>query len=93
MDLVGRRVAASGVAADLDTRSVERDGQAVTLTGLEFDVLVALMTRAGRVVPRSALLELAGRSDVFLGVGAGLAVGAVIAYFIERGSSSTETLR
>lgn len=64
VDLVGRRIAASGVVADLDARTVEREGQAVALTGLEFDVLVALLARAGRVVPRSALLELAGRSDV-----------------------------
>jgi DNA-binding response OmpR family regulator len=63
-DLLGRRMSVSGVTLDLDARSVERDGAAVTLTGLEFDILVALITRAGRVVPRSALLELAGRSDV-----------------------------
>ncbi|MFZ5895728.1 MAG: response regulator transcription factor [Myxococcota bacterium] len=63
-DLLGRRLQVSGVALDLDARSVERDGAPVTLTGLEFDILVALITRAGRVVPRSTLLELAGRSDV-----------------------------
>ena len=55
---------ASGVIVDLDARTVERDGQPVPLTGLEFDILVALIARAGRVVPRSALLELAGRTDV-----------------------------
>jgi DNA-binding response OmpR family regulator len=64
VDLLGRRVVASGVVVDLDARTACRDGEPVTLTGLEFDVLVALMARAGRVVPRSALLELAGRSDV-----------------------------
>ncbi|MGC4095425.1 MAG: response regulator transcription factor [Polyangiaceae bacterium] len=63
-DLLGRRLLVSGVALDLDARTVERDGVDVTLTGLEFDILVALLTRAGRVVPRSTLLELAGRSDV-----------------------------
>jgi len=63
-DLLGRRMQVSGVALDLDARSVERDGSEVALTGLEFDILVALLTRAGRVVPRSTLLELAGRSDV-----------------------------
>ncbi|HET9932183.1 MAG TPA: response regulator transcription factor [Polyangiaceae bacterium] len=63
-DLLGRRMQVSGVTLDLDARSVERDGVPVTLTGLEFDILVALLARAGRVVPRSALLELAGRSDV-----------------------------
>jgi DNA-binding response OmpR family regulator len=34
------------------------------LTGLEFDLLVALAKRAGRVLPREALLEAAGRGDV-----------------------------
>src|SRR5690349_12679806 len=43
VDLVGRRVLASGVVVDLDARSVERDGQPVPLTGLEFDILVALI--------------------------------------------------
>ncbi len=38
-------------------------------------------------------LRAADRSDVFLGVGMGLAVGAVVAYFLERGSSTTEMLR
>jgi DNA-binding response OmpR family regulator len=63
-DLVERRVAVSGIVADLDTRNVERKGRSIELTGVEFDILVALLQRAGRVVPRSALLELAGRSDV-----------------------------
>lgn len=63
-DLLGRRMQVSGVTLDLDARSVEREGAPVALTGLEFDILVALLARAGRVVPRSALLELAGRSDV-----------------------------
>ena len=63
-DLLGRRMQVSGVTLDLDARSVERDGVPVAVTGLEFDILVALLARAGRVVPRSALLELAGRSDV-----------------------------
>jgi len=49
---------------DVAARSVQRDGRAVELTGLEFDLLLALMRRAGRVVPRASLLEYAGRSDV-----------------------------
>jgi two-component system, OmpR family, response regulator len=63
-DLIDRKVAVSGVVVDLDARSVEREGRAVELTGLEFDILVALLRRAGRVVPRNALLELSGRGDV-----------------------------
>jgi DNA-binding response OmpR family regulator len=61
---VRQKLAVSGVSLDLESRRVERAGAAVELTGLEFDVLVALIQRAGRVVPRSALLELAGRNDV-----------------------------
>ena len=61
---VKKRLSVSGVQVDLESRRVERAGVAVELTGLEFDVLVALLQRAGRVVPRSALLELAGRNDV-----------------------------
>ena len=41
-------------------------GRNVELTGLEFDLLVALMRRPGRVVPRSRLLELAGRGDTLV---------------------------
>ncbi|HTV25305.1 MAG TPA: response regulator transcription factor [Polyangiaceae bacterium] len=61
---VRQKLSVSGVSVDLESRRVERAGAAVELTGLEFDVLVALIQRAGRVVPRSALLELAGRNDV-----------------------------
>jgi DNA-binding response OmpR family regulator len=61
---VRKKLDVSGVSVDLESRRVERGGAAVELTGLEFDVLVALIQRAGRVVPRSALLELAGRNDV-----------------------------
>jgi DNA-binding response OmpR family regulator len=60
-------LAVAGVTADLGTREVAVDGRAVELTGLEFDVLVALMRRAGRVVPRAALLALAGRDEVTVG--------------------------
>jgi DNA-binding response OmpR family regulator len=52
------------MAFDVAARSVQRDGRPVELTGLEFDLLLALARRAGRVVPRGNLLELAGRNDV-----------------------------
>jgi two-component system, OmpR family, response regulator len=61
---VKKKLVASGVSVDLESRRVERGPNLVELTGLEFDVLVALIQRAGRVVPRSTLLELAGRNDV-----------------------------
>jgi DNA-binding response OmpR family regulator len=54
----------SGVVLDLEARTVERAGAAVPLTGLEFDLLAVLMQRAGRVVSRSDLFELAGRGGV-----------------------------
>ena len=39
-------------------------GEPVELTGLEFDILLALARRPGRVVPRETLLADAGRNDV-----------------------------
>jgi DNA-binding response OmpR family regulator len=67
-----RRAAPSGepplvvgnVAVDLQAREVRVAGTAVELTALEFDLLVALARRPGRVVPREVLLEEAGRGDV-----------------------------
>jgi DNA-binding response OmpR family regulator len=58
------RLAAGDVVVDVGSRSVQVNGRAVELTGLELDLLVALLRRAGRVVPRAALLEEAGRTDV-----------------------------
>ena len=52
---------------DLDGRQVSAGGQPVELTALEFDILVALAKRAGRVVPREQLLSQAGRADVVVG--------------------------
>jgi two-component system OmpR family response regulator len=43
------------------------DGKPVELTGLEFDILVALLRRAGRIIQRGALLAEAGRDDVVVG--------------------------
>jgi DNA-binding response OmpR family regulator len=63
-DSVEDRLTAPGLVVDVPARSVEAGGRAVDLTGLEFDLLVALMRRAGRVVPRTSLLEEAGRTDV-----------------------------
>lgn len=58
------KLSAQGLVVDVPARSVQADGRFVDLTGLEFDLLVALMRRAGRVVPRTSLLEEAGRTDV-----------------------------
>jgi DNA-binding response OmpR family regulator len=48
---------------DVGTRTALLGGKPLELTGLELDLLLALVRRAGRVVPREALLELAGRGD------------------------------
>jgi DNA-binding response OmpR family regulator len=60
----GRELVVGDIAIDPDARTVRRGGGAVELTGLEFDLLLALARRAGRVVPREALLEEAGRGDI-----------------------------
>lgn len=52
------------VVVDQGSRQCTRGGVDVDLTALELDVLVALMRRAGRAVPREALLSEAGRGDV-----------------------------
>ncbi|MEM1418008.1 MAG: response regulator transcription factor [Myxococcota bacterium] len=62
--LVGERLSAEGVVIEVDQRRATVDGRALTLTALELDLLAALMRRPGRVVPRSALLQEAGRDEV-----------------------------
>lgn len=65
--MLSERLSAGGIVVELGTRQVTRDGQTIALTSVEFDILVALMRRAGRVVPRAALLSEAGRGDVAVG--------------------------
>ena len=60
---VSERMESSGVSIDVAGREVRVGGRPVELTGLEFDLLVALVRRAGRVIPREALLGEAGRGD------------------------------
>jgi two-component system, OmpR family, response regulator len=57
------RLEFNGIRADVSTRQVTRSGAPVMLTALEFDLLVALMRRKGRVIPRTMLLREAGRGD------------------------------
>lgn len=66
-DVVGQRLAVGDLAVDVSARVATRAGEAVELTSVEFEILVALMRRAGRVVDREALLEEAGRGDVMVG--------------------------
>ena len=63
-EAAAERLAVAGIEVDVGARSVRVEGAEVELTGLELDILVALMRRAGRVVPRSSLLREAGRGDV-----------------------------
>jgi DNA-binding response OmpR family regulator len=52
------------ISIDVLGHKVEVDGREIELTGIEFDILLALARRAGRVVARDALLTEAGRGDV-----------------------------
>ena len=51
------RLEINGVTIDPGSREVTRDGQAVEITTLEFDILELLMRSAGRVVSRDSLME------------------------------------
>ncbi|MDC0709377.1 response regulator transcription factor [Stigmatella sp. ncwal1] len=64
---VSDRMESQGVSIDVAGREVKVNGKTVDLTGLEFELLVALVRRAGRVIPRDALLGEAGRSDTVVG--------------------------
>jgi len=55
----GTVVQLPGLRLDAGARSVHVDEQEVLLTGAEFDILRALVERAGRVVSRDRLMELA----------------------------------
>ncbi len=52
------------IAVNVSGRQVTVAGKPADLTGLEFDLLVALLRRPGRVISRDALLSEAGRGDV-----------------------------
>lgn len=48
-----------GLSLNTSARAVHVDGRAIQLTGAEFDILRTLVERAGRVVSRERLMELA----------------------------------
>jgi DNA-binding response OmpR family regulator len=52
------------ISIDVPAHKVKVDGREIELTGIEFDILLALAKRAGRVVARESLLSEAGRGDV-----------------------------
>ena len=60
-DAVAEKLTAAGITVDTGAREAWVDGSPVELTSLEIDILTALLRRAGRVVPRGAIMELAGR--------------------------------
>ena len=66
-EAVAEKLSAAGIIVDTAAREAWVDGKPVELTGLEIDLLIALVRRAGRVVPRANLMELAGRGDVTVG--------------------------
>jgi DNA-binding response OmpR family regulator len=55
------------ISIDVPGHKVKVRGHDVDVTGIEFDILLALARRAGRVVAREALLTEAGRGDVTVG--------------------------
>ena len=63
-ETVAEKLVVSDISIDTQTREVVVAGKRADLTGIEFDILLALARRAGRVVPREALLSEAGRGDV-----------------------------
>ena len=66
-DAVAERLSVGPVAIEVASREVRVGPRTVELTGIEFDILVALARRAGRVVAREALLGQAGRNDTVVG--------------------------
>jgi DNA-binding response OmpR family regulator len=55
----GRVLRFGRLQMDLDSRRVLRDGQEQRLTSYQFDLLIALAERAGRVLSREQLLDIA----------------------------------
>ncbi len=59
----GRSLRVADLEVEIGARRVLLAGREIELTGIEFDLLVALAERPNRVVSREVLLELAGRTD------------------------------
>ena len=63
-DAFAERVAVGHLTIDIAGREAAVSGRPIELTGLEFDLLLALARRPGKVISRETLLAEAGRSDV-----------------------------
>lgn len=59
------RLVFDGLVVDVGAREIQRDGRAITLSTLEFDLLVALARAPGRVLTRRQLLEKVWGFDFF----------------------------
>src|SRR6218665_2621472 len=64
---MAEKMEAHGVSLDVPSREARMNGRRVELTGLEFDLLVALVRGGGGGIPRDALLGEAGRGDTVVG--------------------------
>jgi len=62
-DAVAATLVVGDLRLDATSRTATRGEVALDLTGVEFDLLLALARRAGRVITREALLATAGRDD------------------------------
>jgi two-component system, OmpR family, response regulator len=65
-EAVSERVRVGALEIDVDARQVTLAGRGIELTALEYDLLLALAKRAGRVVARDSLFGLAGRGDTLV---------------------------
>jgi DNA-binding response OmpR family regulator len=63
-DAFAEKVTVGDLTIDIAGREAQVSGKPIELTGLEFDLLVALARRPGKVISRETLLAEAGRSDV-----------------------------
>jgi two-component system, OmpR family, response regulator len=66
-EMVAEQLKVGELLIDVSSRQVRFGERCPDLTGIEFDLLLALARRAGRVIPRDSLLSEAGRSDVVVG--------------------------
>jgi DNA-binding response OmpR family regulator len=65
--LAAERIVLGDLEINVNRRSASIGAQDIVLTALEFDLLLALASRAGRVISRDALWEAAGRGEVRVG--------------------------
>ena len=55
-EAIAERIRVADIDIDVSSREVRMGDATLELTGIEFDILLALARRAGRVVPRDSLL-------------------------------------